>query len=73
MKKYGCYFRAVGLSILAALLIDGVINFEDYKEGWTAATKKKQEEKTGYTSSKLPAQIGKVGATAFLILFGTAD
>ncbi|RYZ45940.1 MAG: hypothetical protein EOP49_24260 [Sphingobacteriales bacterium] len=70
MKKYKSYVRAVALSILAALLIDGMVNFDQYRQGWMAGLRKKQADTSEVTHSRVPEQIGKVTAIAFSFVFG---
>lgn len=36
MKRYRGYFRAVILSVVAALAIDFVVNMDEYQAGWQA-------------------------------------
>ena len=43
MKEHRCYVRTILLSILAAFVIDAIVNFEDYQEGWLVGVK---QEKT---------------------------
>lgn len=72
MKKYSCYLRTVLLSIVAAIIIDAVINFDEYKHGWAANFKKDNVEESTANNSKasLPVSIGKVTGSVFFFLFG---
>ncbi len=67
MKRYRCYLRTILLSVLAALVIDAIINFEDYKQGWQAGLQ--QEPKNTVASGNFSNAIGKLtGITVYLIL-----
>ena len=69
MKEYRCYIRTVLLSVLAALVIDAVINFEDYKEGWLAGLKKETTtEENLVNKPRLPIKIGKATGMIFSVL-----
>lgn len=61
MKNYRCYLRTVLLSVLAAFIIDAIINFDEYKQGWaTSFRDDKGENYADYKKNvKLPVEIGK--------------
>jgi hypothetical protein len=70
--RYRPYIRTILLSVLAAIIIDAVVNFEDYKNGWMAARKKEsvQEENTAF-KVKLPVELGKASSLVFGFIFRT--
>ena len=70
MKERRCYLRTVLLSILAAFLIDAVVNFEDYQQGWLVGLKPEKMQETEQTHQpRLPVKIGKVTGMIFSIVF----
>lgn len=67
MKKHLCYLRAILLSILAAFIIDAVVNFDEYKQGWAAVHY--NHEFTHNNKTELPLQIGKATGMIFNFVF----
>ncbi len=68
MKQYRCYLRTILLSALAALVIDAIINFEDYKRGWHAGLNQENVREHTTSKDKIPVEIGKVASMAFHFL-----
>jgi len=62
MKKYRCYLRAIFLSIVAALVLDTAINYDECKEGWNARGKK-----TNFAGnySGVPVFVGKITGAVY--------
>ena len=70
MIERRCYIRTVLLSILAAFLIDAIVNFEDYQHGWLVAQRPDNpQEKVHLHHPRLPVEIGKVTRVIFSVLF----
>jgi hypothetical protein len=58
------------LSILAAFVIDAIVNFEDYQEGWLAGVKQEKLQENEHPHQlKLPVKIGKVTGAVYEFLF----
>lgn len=70
MKNYRCYLRTVLLSIIAAFVIDAIVNFDEYKHGWAANFEKEKIEERAPSKPSLPVSIGRVTGSVFFFLFG---
>jgi hypothetical protein len=67
MSKYRCYLRTIFLSAFCALIIDALVNFEEYREGWVASFSKDTLQNSH--APALPFEIGKVtGAVCYLLM-----
>ena len=70
MKEHRCYVRTSLLSILAAFVIDAIVNFEDYQEGWLVGVKQeKTREDEQPRELKPPVKIGKVTGAVYELIF----
>jgi hypothetical protein len=70
MKEHRCYIRTILLSVLAAFVIDAIVNFEDYQEGWLVGVKQeKLQEREQPRELKLPVKIGKVTGAIYQFVF----
>jgi hypothetical protein len=66
MRKYRCYVRTVLLSVLAAFVIDAIINFDEYKHGWAMSfSEEKQNELIHHDTATLPVAIGQATGAVF--------
>jgi hypothetical protein len=58
------------LSILAAFVIDAIVNFEDYKEGWLVGIKHEKPQETEQPHQiNLPVKIGRVTGMIYNLVF----
>ena len=71
MTEHRCYIRTILLSILAAFIIDAVVNFDEYKEGWVVGVRqeKKLLDNDEPRKVKLPVKIGKVTGMIYDFVF----
>lgn len=66
MRKYRCYMRTVLLSVVAAFVIDAIINFDEYKHGWAMSiSDQKQNELIHHDTATLPIIIGHATGAVF--------
>jgi len=66
MKKFKYLLRALAFSVVMTLVIDTVINFEDYKQGWHIGIKKQINNETmADNSTQFSNQLGKVAAIVY--------
>jgi hypothetical protein len=63
MKKYRSYFRAVFLSMIAAFILDAIINFDQYKRGYLVLTGKDKEKEYSTKDTPLAEKIRKVSVS----------
>lgn len=66
MKKFKYLMRALAFSVIMTLVIDTIINFEDYKQGWHLGIKKQANNETmADNSTQLSNRLGKVAAIVY--------